>query len=156
MPRRYACTFNNVTVTAAQDLIAMKGASGKTCMLARVWFGMTNTTLQTAQGLEFGIKFGSATVTLGSGGGSVTPTKYDPGDAAASFTCRRNDTVKATTAGAFTNLVSSGGHNYGGFAFNFGKDGPVFGPDQGIVFELLSTVTGTCAFSGGAEVVEWG
>jgi hypothetical protein len=125
-------------------------------MLTKVWFGMTNTTLQTAQGIELNVKFSPATITLGSGGSVVTPTKYDPGDAAASFTAQCNDTTKATTSAAFVNLVPAGIHNYGGYIFNFGKDGPIFGLNQGIVFELLSTVTGTCAFSGGADVVEWG
>lgn len=124
--------------------------------LCRVWLHMNDTTLQTAQGLRLNTKYSSATITLGSGGSAPTPRPYDPGDTAASFTCRVNDTTPATTSGAFVDLVSGGGHNYGGYDFSWGNNGPIAGLNTGFVFELLSTVSGTCAFSGGMELLELG
>lgn len=156
MGRRYTVTFENVTISAAQDLVALKGSTGKTCRVRRAWFGMTNTTLQTAQGMRLNVKYASATLTLGSGGSAPTPRPMDPGDAAASFTCRVNDTTQATTSGAFVNLEPDGIHNYGGEKMNWGNDGPAFGLNEGVILELLSTVSGTCAFSGGVEVEETG
>ena len=156
MGRRYTVSFSGVTISAAQDLVALKGSSGKVCKVRRVWLAMNDTTLQTAQGLKLNIKYGSATVTLGSGGTAPTPRPLDPGDAAASFTAHVNDTTPATTSGAFVNIVPDGGHNYGRYEYGWGNDGPVFGLNTGIIFELLSTVTGTCIFSGGAEVEEIG
>jgi len=156
MPRKYSVTFKNVTISAAQDLVSVKGGAGKVCVVNRIWFGMNNTALQTAQGLRLNLKLATATITLGSGGNSATPQKYDNGDAAATFTARINDTTKAITSGAFRDIAPDGGHNYGAYVFNFGKDGPVFGPDQGAVFELLSTVSGSCDFSGGMDVTEIG
>lgn len=155
MPRVYTVSFKNVTISAAQDLISLKGSTGKTCRLRRAWLQMNDTTLQTAQGLRLNVKYGSATVTQGSGGSTPTPRPLDPGDAAASFTAHANDTTPATTSGAFVDLTPSGGHNYGGFDFTW-KDGPVFGLNEGVVFELLSTVSGTCNYSGGVEVEESG
>lgn len=155
MPRVYTASFKNVTISAAQDLISLKGSTGKVCQLRRVWLAMNDTTLQTAQGLRLNTKYASATITLGSGGSAPTPRPLDPGDSAASFTARANDTTPGTTSGSFTDLVPSGGHNYGGCDWSF-KDGPYFGLNEGVVFELNSTVSGTCNYSGGAEAVEMG
>lgn len=156
MPRIYTVSSENVTVSAPQDLISLKGSSGKICRLRSVWFYMTSTTLQTAQGFRCNVKYGSATVTLGSGGTAPTPRPTDPGDAAASFTCRANDTTIATTSGAFVDITPGGGHNYAGFKWRWFDDFPVFGLNTGIIFSLLSTVSGTCAFSQGAEIEEIG
>lgn len=156
MPRIYASCFSNVTVSAAQDLVSLKGSSGKMCQVRRVWVQMTSTTLQTAQGLRLNCKLATATITLGSGGSASTPNPYDLGDTAFSGTSRVNDTTPATTSGAFTFVVTYGGHNYAGMDYSFGDKGPYFGLNQGFVFELLSTVSGTCAFSGGVEFSETG
>ncbi len=157
MPRTYTVSFKNVTISAAQDLVACKGSSGKTCRVRRVWLQMNDTTLQTAQGLRLNLKYGSATVTLGSGGSSPTPRPLDPGDAAASFSCVANATTPSTTSGAFVDLMPTGGHNYGGFDYTFPRgEEPVFGLNEGVVWELLSTVSGTCNFSGGMTVEESG
>jgi hypothetical protein len=71
---------------------------------------MNDTTLQTAQGLRINAKY-SATFTAGTGGSAPTPRPLDPGDAAASFTARANDTAQGTTSGAFVDLTPTGGHN---------------------------------------------
>jgi len=156
MPRIYTASWKFVTIAAAQDLVSLKGSSGKICRLRAVLIAMNDTTLQTAQGLRLNVKYGSATVTLGSGGSAPTPRPHDPGDAAASFTCRVNDTTPATTSGAFTDITPAGGHNYGGFRYRWMDAFPLFGLNTGIIFELNSTVSGTCNFSGFAEVEELG
>lgn len=155
MGRIYTVSFKNVTIAAAQDLVALKGSSGKICRVLRAWLQMNDTTLQTAQGLRLNFKYSSATITLGSGGSTPTPRPNDPGDAAASFTAHANDTTQATTSGAFTDWFPTGGHNYAGFDSPFPRPF-VFGLNEGFVFELLSTVSGTCNYSGGVEVEESG
>lgn len=155
MPRTYTVTFENVLVSAAQDLISLKGSTGKTCKLKRAWLGATDTTLQTAQGLRIRFRYFPATMTQGSGGSTPTPNPVDPGDAAASFTAHANDTSQATTSGTAVSVASQGVHNYGGLDFTFANP-PVFGLNEGVSFELLSTVSGTCHFSGGVEVEETG
>lgn len=157
MARLYTVTFKNVTISAAQDLVALKGSTGKTCRLRRVWIYMNDTTLQTAQGLRLNVKYGSATVTLGSGGGTPTARPLDAGDSAASFTNHINDTTPGTTSGSFVDIMPAGGHNFAGFDYTWPKgEEPVFGLNEGVIFELLSTVSGTCAYSGGATVEETG
>jgi hypothetical protein len=157
MPRVYDVPFKFVTISAAQDLVAVKGSTGKTCRVRRVWLYMNDTTLQTAQGLRLNVKYSSATLTLGSGGSSPTPAPHDAGDSAASFTAVANATTPSTTSGAFTDRTPAGGHNYAGFDFSWPKgEEIVFGLNEGVIFELLSTVSGTCNFSGGMTVEESG
>jgi hypothetical protein len=157
MARVYTATFKFVTVSAAQDLVSCKGSTGKTCRTRRVWVQMNDTTLQTAQGLRLNVKYASATITLGSGGSTPTPRPVDAGDSAASFTAHANDTTPSTTSGAFVDIMPTGGHNYGGFDYTWPKgEEPVFGLSEGAVFELNSTVSGTCNYSGGMTVEETG
>src|SRR5882762_9725805 len=99
MARRYVVSFENVTVSAAQDLLSVKGTTGKVIRLISVKVGATNTTLVTAKSLQLRVQFLPATVTAGSGGGTATPRLLDPGDSAAAATARINDTTPATSSG---------------------------------------------------------
>lgn len=155
MYRRYTASFENVTISAAQDLVSLKGVGLFVGRVRRVWFGMSNTTLQTAQGIRLNVKKSTATFTVGSGGGAATPRPLT-GSTAATITARINDTTPGTTSGAFTTLYPIGIHNYGGLNLNLGDGGPTFGLNEAIIFELLSTVSGTCVFSGGVEFDEIG
>lgn len=155
MPRRYSVSFENVTVSAAQDLFQIKGAAGKMLKIIAVKLGATNTTLPTAQMLQTRGRFLPATVTDGTAGSTPTPRPLDPGDAAASFTALANNTGKATSSGTVTTLHEGGVHIYAGEDYTF-PDPPCIGPSESFVYELLSTVTGTCAFSGKVIVEETG
>lgn len=157
MPRIYEITFENVAVSAAQDLVSLKGGAARTVKIKRMRVAATNTSIPTAQMLELRASLASATLTAGSGGTAPTPRPVDLGDAAATFTARANDTSKATTSGAFTIVEESGCHIYAGYDFSYpqGRE-PVFGLNEGFVFELLSTVSGTVNLSGGVTVEETG
>jgi hypothetical protein len=156
MGRRYKVTFEGVAVTAAQDLVTVIGASGKIVRVLRCWVANTDTTLATAQMLQLRQRlFTTATITAGSGGTTPTPTKIDPGDAAASFTAHVNDTTKTSTTGTVTIVDEDGCHIYAGYDKVALSPVPV-GPSEYYVFELLSTVSGTVHLSGGVEVEELG
>ncbi len=157
MPRSYTVVFDNVTVTAAQDLFQIKGAAGKILKIKRCWVGPTNTTLVTAQSLRTRCRFLPATVTDGSGGSTPTPQKVDPGDAAASFTALANNTTQASSSGTAVVIATSGDHIYAGNRYDFRQGAePTVGPSESFTFELLSTVSGTVALSGTIEVEEHG
>lgn len=157
MGRIYNVTFEDIAVSAAQDLIQLKGATGKICFVRRQWLSFTNTTLPTAQGIKVRSRFLPATVTDGSGGGTPTVSKLDPGDAAASVTALRNNTTQATTNGTAIVLEEGGDHIYNPYEKVFPqKTPPTIGPSESFVFELLSTVTGTVNMSGGIEIEECG
>ena len=155
MPREYTVVFTAVTVSAAQDLFQIIGAAGKILRIKRMALSDIDTSLPTAQMLELRARFLPATVSNGSGGSSPTPQPLDPGDAAASFTAKANSTSKATTGGTASVLYSGGCHIYAGIDYSFTVP-PIIGPSESFVFELLSTVSGTCTMSGQIDVEELG
>jgi hypothetical protein len=155
MAREYKVTFEQVAVSAAQDLIQVVGAAGKMVLVKAVWWGSTDTTAPTAQMVASRCRFLPATVTNGSGGTTPAIVKTDPGDAAASFTALANNTTKATTTGTATVHDESGDHIFSGYSNIFLKPIPI-GPSESFVFELLSTVSGTVHLSGGVIVEEIG
>ena len=159
MPRVYNITFEQVSVSAAQDLVQIIGAAGKTVRVRKCWVGMSNTSLPTAQMCSTRFRFLPATVTNGSGGSSPTAQPLDPGDSAASVTAKANNTTKATTNGTASTLYENGWHAYAGDQWILPKDTgeqPIIGPSESGVYELLSTVSGTVNMSGGVTVEESG
>lgn len=157
MGRRYRALFSDVAVSAAQDLIQITGASGKTLKIIRAAWGCTNTTLATSQSVKTRCRLLPATVTNGSGGSTPTVQKTDSGDAAASASALANNTTKATTSTTAVVLEESGDHLYNGYISKWDDRGaPVIGPSQAFVFELLSAPSGTVNMSGFVEFEEIG
>jgi hypothetical protein len=157
MGRKYKVTFGDVAVSAAQDLLQIKGATNKTLRIIRAWWGCTNTTLATSQSVSTRCRFLPSIVTDGSGGSTPTPRVVDPGDAAATFTARANNTAKATSSGTAAVIEESGDHLYNGYRSQWDDKGcPIVPPSTSFVMELLSTVSGPVSMSGGAEVEEIG
>lgn len=160
MPRLYEVTFSQVLVSAPQDLVQIPGASNKMIRILRFWLGpLGDTALAAAQGLFLRCRVLPATFTVGSGGSTgITPSKKDQGDAACSVvTAATNNTVKATTGGGGVAVIIFAGtaHAYSGIDKRFDSPIPII-PTAGFVFELLSTVSGTCTFSGGVDLSEEG
>ncbi len=158
MPRVYTVAVENVAVSAAQDFFQIIGAAGKTLRVLRANIGATDTSLPTAQMCRWRCRYLPATVTNGSGGSSPSPQAVDPGDAAASFTAKANNTTPATTGGTAAVLFTKGTHLYAELELNqqTTKAWPVVGPSESVVIELLSTVSGTVHMSGTVEVEETG
>lgn len=147
MPRLYTVEFNQVTVTAAQDLFQVLGAAGKMVRVLRAEVSSTDTTLPSSQMLSFSGVFMSAAVTPGSGGTTPTPQKTDPGDANPSFTAAVNNTTPASTSGSTAVVWSGGQHIYNGLDETFAQ--PILvGPGEAFLLKLLSTVSGTVHLSG--------
>jgi hypothetical protein len=155
MARLYRVLFEQVSVSAAQDLIQITGAAGKIVRPVRCWVGASDTTLPTAQMISTRCRRLPATVTNGSAGTTPTIGAVDPGDAAASFTALANNTTKATTSGTAVVLDERGDHIFAGAESSF-PDRPPIGPSEAFVYELLSTVSGTVHLSGGILVEEIG
>lgn len=155
MPRTYNVSFEQVTVSAAQDLVQIKGAAGKSVRILEVNISEIDSSPAPAQMLSLRCRFLPATVTDGSGGSAPTPRPMDPGDAAASFTALANNTAKATTSGTAAVLREDGCHIFSGYQYPFPRP-PVVGPSESFVFELLSTVVGGVKLSGSVTVEEMG
>lgn len=158
MARRYTVTTENVAVSAAQDLIQVIGAAGKTVKIKRVAVGAADTTLVTAQSMRLTANFLPATVTNGSGGSTPTFQKVDPGDANPSVTALANNTTVATSSGTAVAIESWGVHIFAGLDFSFPAGAePVLGAaTESFTFKLLSTVSGTVHLTTTVEVEESG
>lgn len=158
MSRRYQLTFENVAVSAVQDMVLIQGAAGKSTRIVRAWVGCTDQT-PTNQQLAVRARFLPATVTAGTGGSvNQTPARTDPGDAAcSSATCGLNNTGKATTTGTAIVLYENGVNIFAGDskAWQPGKEPPI-GPGEAFVWELIAAPAAAIHLSGGVEIDETG
>lgn len=113
--RLYVVEFHNVAITAQQDLVYVKPAADKICIVEMAKFAVVGGTADAGDAqeelLDIELIRVPATVTVGSGGSSFTPSPTMTNDAAAGFTARINDTVKATTSGTLLNMDSDGMNN---------------------------------------------
>lgn len=95
MWKSYTVTFDNVAVTALQDLIAIVAHSARVARITG--FGVSQSTeLGDVAEEMLRIRIRSGQTTVGSGGGAFTPVANDPTDQAAGFTARINDTTQAS------------------------------------------------------------
>jgi hypothetical protein len=108
MPRMYRVPYTG-TLTAAggdSDLISIQPADDKPCRLVGWIIGQTSEVGDSAEeNIRVTVRHMTATVTIGSGGSSVTPVANRPGTndiVAAGFTARCNDTTVSTTSGTST------------------------------------------------------
>lgn len=156
MPREYKVTFEKVAVTATQNLLFLLGASGKMCRLKDFEINCVDVSpMPTDQQLAIRINKLTATATAGSGGSAQTPAKTETGDAAASFTARKNDTTMATTSGSTVTLYEGGGNVKAGCQ-GVGSPSWVFAVNEAIVIDLITAPSGTVTLSCTATVVETG
>lgn len=100
--RIYTLSFQNVTISAAQDLfLAIAGASR---YLGVHQFNIGQITGTTVFNARVRLRYLPATVTAGSGGSTPTPVRTNPNDAAATFTAHANDTTQASSSGTAVDL----------------------------------------------------
>ncbi len=162
MARIYRIPFVQVSVSAAQDLVQLNGATGKMVMVLRAWVQDVDTTLPGSQMLAFRMRRLLATVTNGSGGSTITPVPNDNGDAAASSDAWINNTTKATTSGTAQVIEPNGQHIYNGFNELLNPNdmypGTPISVNEAFVFELLNApaASATVTLSGGVEYAEIG
>jgi hypothetical protein len=110
--RAYAVEFHAVAVAAQQDLFYIKPAADKVCVIEALYLSNVGGTADAGDAQEELLRIElirvPATVTVGSGGGAMTPNPTATNDTAAGFTARINDTSVATTSGTLLNLHSDG------------------------------------------------
>lgn len=110
--RLYVVEFHAVAITAQQDCFYIKPAADKPVIVEMVKLNVVGGTADAGDAQEELLSIEvikvPATVTVGSGGSSFTPTPVQTNDAAAGFTARTNDTTKATTSGTLLDMDSGG------------------------------------------------
>lgn len=110
--RLYTVPFAAVAITATQDLVYIKPAADKICVLEGFYLSNVGGTADAGDAQEELLRIEiirlPATVTVGSGGSAPTPGPSAVNDAAAGFTGRVNDTTVATTSGTAVTLHADG------------------------------------------------
>lgn len=158
MARRYTVNMESVSVTmgTATDLFQVLGATGKMLRIISYKFKPTDVSLAlpTAAMIRLRSRYFPATVTQ-SGGTSITPSKVDPGDAAAAFTAFINNTTLLTTNGTAVVTDGDGGHIYAGVDVMLPAP-PFVGPSTAWAVQLLAGAVQTVVCSGSVLVEEAG
>lgn len=160
MGRIYTVPYQG-TVTAAgtdADLFALKPAAGKPIRLRGLklcqWSEVGDAQ---EEGLRISIARMTATITDGSGGGSVTPVPVQGNTPASGFTARCNDTTVATTSGS-TTIIEEFAWNVRNSPFETWWPDPDFAPDaknaEGIIIRMQTTLADDASFAMTAYVEE--
>lgn len=134
--RSYSVSFNNVSVGAVQDLIALYCGTSQAVEVHGFVLGQVTGT--TVANLRISLKRLPATVTPGSGGTTPTPQKLERGDAASTINAAHvNDTTPATTGGTAALLHEDIFNTVNGYQFFFPpNDIPSFGLSEAAVLSL--------------------
>jgi hypothetical protein len=105
MARVYRVPYTGTLAAAGgdSDLLSLQPADDKPVRLKGWLIGQSTEIGDAAEeNVRITVRHMTATVTIGSGGSSVTPVKTDPNDPAAGFTARCNDATVSTTSGTST------------------------------------------------------
>ena len=151
--RVYAVPFKNVSIAAAQDVIAIYAGSAKALEIHEIRLGQT--TITTAAQLRLTLRRLPATVTVGSGGSTPTPTPQNKNDTAASFTAHANDTTVASTSGTAVDYTPDVWNLVNGYDMLYApEDRPVINPNEAFIVSLDQTPSQSMNCSGVAIVAE--
>ncbi len=158
--RAYPVTFEEVTISAQQDLFELYWPSStyKALRILRQWFSCSDVTLPSGTFLPIRSRILFPTVTNGSGGNTPNIGKADTGDANNSFAAYCNNTTKATTTGSYSIQYEDGFYLYQGHEFMYDRPPVLVGGSGNVfVFELLNIPSGfSVKMSGGLLVEEMG
>lgn len=151
--RAYAVEFHAVAITAQQDLFYVKPTTDKICVIEAVYLSNVGGAADAGDAQEELYRVEMirlpATVTVGSGGNSMTPNPLSTNDTAAGFTGRINDTTVATTSGTALNVHSDGWNVRIPYAYMPPPEHRVLVANaQAIVFRLVTTPADSVTCSG--------
>lgn len=149
MSRPYTVSFENVAISALQDIFNLASGSGKVFEVHEV--GLSQKTLTAWEAVRITHRKLTATVTNGSGGSTPTPAKHLTGDSAAVVSARANDvTTQASSSG--TNVVIRPHmwpilQEYSYIPADWG-DRMIFGPSENYVLKLEAAPSASMTVSG--------
>jgi len=151
----YTVQFNNVAVTAQQDLFDIAAHSTKQCVL--LGFGISQSSDAgdaSEELLQVLVQSGAGTV--GSGGSAPTPTPNDGSGAASGFTARVNDTTKASAGTIVTHYAYTWNERVGMDVILPEQMQVIFGAGRRLCVVLNSTPADSITMSGYAVIQEIG
>lgn len=147
--RFYTLQFNNVAVTAAQDLFALK--VGASIPIKIHQFELNSESSTSPAELRVIIKRMTATVTMGTGGSTgLTPASIASSDTTCSITnAGTNNTSRATTSGSSTTLFAWGWNVLNGLLFVPPPEWmPTFQVNEGCIIGLETAPGGSTTMDG--------
>ena len=146
MGRVYETQFNNVTVSAVQDLLSVQSTSGMALKILEIVLGQI--TITSVEALRLTFKRFSGAYTIGSGGSAPTPQKHNFGDAAAVGTVRANDTTQ-TTGGTSVTIRSDIFNEVNGFQYLAIPDKEIIlAPSQAFILSMDNAPAAARTMSG--------
>lgn len=154
--RLYSFVFENVAVSAAQDLFYIKPAADKICVIEGVYLSNVGGAADAGDAQEELLRLVlnrlPATVTVGTGGSASAAGTLNPisvNDTAPSFTGRTNDTGVATTSGTARTMHADGWNVRIPYVYMPPPEHRVLVANaEAVVFKLLSTPTDPIQVSG--------
>lgn len=151
--RVYTVSFQNVSVSAVQDLIAIYSGSSGAFEVHEFVLGQITAT--TVGNLRLRVRRLPTTVTSGSGGTTPTPGKVRSGDSNATVTAHVNDTTQATTSGTAIDVRSDVYNPINGYQYMPPpEDRCAANPSEAIVFSLDTAPASAETMNGTAVVAE--
>lgn len=145
--RLYTVSIDAVAVSATQDLFGLLATANMAIKIHCIELGQK--TLTSWEAKELKLVRNPATATVGSGGNSATPRPLNPGDSAATFTARINDTTPQTTSGTQAILMSRVWEFLNGFFWMPApEDRPIIKPSEGCALKLPTAPSGSMTVSG--------
>jgi hypothetical protein len=151
MGRLYTAVFNNVAVSAVQDLFELVAPADSVVVLHDIHLSQ-NTDVGDAAEEVLRIELTSGHTTSGSGGSSVTPVPVNFGDAAFGGTCEANNTTQASAGTIVTHAVWNWNIRVGFDKVFTPECRPVLSPSRRMCLELPAapadavTMSGTITF----------
>jgi hypothetical protein len=146
MGRVYEVQFNNISVSAVQDLISIQSTSGMALKLLEVVLGQITAT--TVESLRLTFKRFSGAYSIGSGGTAPTPAKHNFGDPAAVATSRVNDTTQ-TTGGTSVTVRADIYNEINGYQYLAIPDKEIIiAPSQALIISLDTAPAAARTMSG--------
>jgi len=140
MGMMYRAVFEDIAVSAAQDLFEILAPADAVVKVHEVYVGQSSDYGDaSAEGLAISIVRGEGSVTSGSGGGSVTPAPQEKGFAAAGSVVERNNTTKMVVGTGTLVVVHNDAFNIqSGWQYIPTPEGrPVISPGDRLTVELV-------------------
>ena len=155
MGRLYTAVFNNVAVTAIQDLFEIVAPATGIVLLHDIHISQ-NTDVGDAAEEVLRIELTSGHTTSGSGGSAVTPIPLDLGDAAFAGTCEVNNTTQASAGTIVTHYVWNWNIRVGFDKIFTPETRPLIRPSRRMCLELPAAPADSLTMSGSITIEEIG
>jgi hypothetical protein len=151
----YTAVFNNVAVTAIQDLFEIVAPADAVVVLHDIHLSQ-NTDVGDAAEEVLRIELTSGHTTSGSGGSAVTPVPAQLQDSAFGGTCEANNTTQASTGTIVTHYVWNWNIRVGFDKIFTPETRPVLAPSRRMCLELPAAPADSVTMSGSITFEEIG